>query len=108
MTNLINLRRVGNDVMRTANKKSQVSIPCLVLNLLPVEQEVAVLYALTRGYLDDIAVEAVSRFEQEFLAYLGNEGKEALDTLLKEKALTPEVEELLKKHIAKFKEGLNI
>ena len=72
---------------------------------LRVEQEVVVLYALTRGHTDDIAVEAISRFEQELVAYFGSEGKEVLDAILKEKALTPEVEELLKKHIATFKKS---
>jgi F-type H+-transporting ATPase subunit alpha len=75
---------------------------------LPVEKEVAVLYALTRGHVDDIAIEEISRFENEFVAYLDNEGKEALEAILKEKALTPEVEELLKRHITTFKESFQI
>jgi F-type H+-transporting ATPase subunit alpha len=37
---------------------------------LTVEKEVAVLYALTRGHLDDITVEQVGAFEADFLAYL--------------------------------------
>jgi F-type H+-transporting ATPase subunit alpha len=72
---------------------------------LPVENEVAVLYALTRGFVDDVAVEEISRFEREFIVYLGNEGKEALDAIMKEKMLTPEVEEILKKHIITFKQA---
>lgn len=75
---------------------------------LPVEKEVSVLYALTRGLVDDIAIEEISRFENEFLAYLDNEGKEVLTAILKEKALTPEVEELLKKHIATFKKSFAV
>jgi F-type H+-transporting ATPase subunit alpha len=75
---------------------------------LPVEREVAILYALTRGYLDDIAVEDLSRFEKEFYTYLETTGKEALDAIVKERALTPEVEEMLKKHIAEFKKGFAI
>lgn len=74
---------------------------------LPVEKEVAVLYALTRGHVDDIAVEEISRFENEFVAYLDNEGKEVLEAILKEKTLTPEVEELLKKHISAFKKNFS-
>lgn len=70
---------------------------------LPVQKEVAVLYALTRGHVDDIAVEEISRFEREFLVYLDNEGKVVGEAVLKEKALTPEVEELLKQHIEAFK-----
>jgi len=72
---------------------------------LPVEKEVSVLYALTRGHVDDIAAEEIGRFEREFVSYLGNEGKEVLAAILKERALTPEVEELIKIHIATFKKS---
>ncbi len=75
---------------------------------LPGEKEVAILYALTRGHLDDIAVENLSQFEKEFFSYLETTGKEALDAIVKEKALTPEVEEMLKKHITAFKQGFAI
>jgi hypothetical protein len=40
--------------------------------------------------------------------YLDNEGKEVGVAILKERALTPEVEEILKKHIAEFKKGFTI
>ena len=72
---------------------------------LPVEKEVALLYALTRGHVDDIKAEDISRFEREFTAYFDHEGKEVLDMILKEKALTEDVENLLKKHIATFKKS---
>ncbi|MBP7060553.1 MAG: F0F1 ATP synthase subunit alpha [Candidatus Moranbacteria bacterium] len=70
---------------------------------LSVEKEVAVLYALTRGHVDDVPTDQISRFEQEFLASLENEGKAVGEAILKERALTEEVEALLKKHIATFK-----
>ncbi len=72
---------------------------------LVVEKEVAVLYALTRGHVDDIATEEIGRFEREFLSYLDNEGKEVGEAILRERTLTPEVEELLKKHIEAFKKN---
>ncbi len=72
---------------------------------MPVEKEVAVLFALSRGYLDDVKVEEVGRFEKEFMVYLDTEGKEALEAILKEKALTEEVEATLRKHIESFKKG---
>ena len=72
---------------------------------LSVEKEVAVLYALTRGHVDDIAVADISRFEKEFIAYLDNEGKDVSEAILKERALTPEVEELLKQYVATFKKS---
>ena len=75
---------------------------------LPVEKEVAILYALTRGHLDDVKVEDLTRFEKEFVAYFETSGKEAIDGIVRERALTPEVEELLKKHIGEFKEGFSV
>ncbi len=75
---------------------------------LPVEREVAILYALTRGHLDDVKVEELAKFEKEFFMYFDTTGKEALDAIIKEKSLTPEVEEMLKKHITAFKQGFAI
>lgn len=75
---------------------------------LSVEKEVAVLYALTRGYVDDIATEEMNRFEKEFVAYLNNEGKAVSEMIVKERALTPEVEELLKKNIEEFKKSFMV
>ncbi len=72
---------------------------------LPVEKEVALLYCLSRGHLDDIAVEAIARFEKEFLASLDGEGKAVIEAIGKEKALTEEVETLLKDHIISFKKS---
>lgn len=74
---------------------------------LPVEKEVAILYALTRGHLDDVKVEDLARFEKEFVTYFETR-KEAIDGIVKEKALTSEVEELLKKHIGEFKKGFSV
>lgn len=75
---------------------------------LPVEKEVAILYALTRGHLDDVKIDDLARFEKEFVAYFETSGKEAIDGIVKEKALTPEVEESLKKHIGEFKKGFSV
>ena len=72
---------------------------------MPVEKEVAILFALSRGHLDDVKVEHIGRFEKEFMAYLDTEGKTALEAILKEKALTPPVETILKECVEKFKKG---
>ncbi|MEY3784503.1 MAG: synthase subunit alpha, F-type H+-transporting ATPase subunit alpha [Candidatus Parcubacteria bacterium] len=71
---------------------------------LSVENEVVVLYALTRGHIDDVAVETLVEWEKGLHTYLNNEGKSVIEALKKDKALTPEVEELLKEHIGKYKE----
>lgn len=40
-----------------------------------------ILYALTRGYLDDVAVEDIRRFEAEFLSWLDQNRPELLDSI---------------------------
>ena len=75
---------------------------------LPVEKEVAVLYALTRGHLDDIKVEDLGQFEKEYFTYLETTGKEVLEAIAKERAITEEVEGLLKKHIEAFKKSFSV
>ncbi len=71
----------------------------------PVEKEVVILYALSRGHLDDVAVEAISRFESELLLSLETDGQAVLDAIRTEKALTETVEPLLKDYIVSFKKG---
>lgn len=46
---------------------------------IPVEKQVAILYALTRGFLDDIPVEDIQRFESELFTFLDHNKKELLD-----------------------------
>ncbi|MFZ1655022.1 MAG: F0F1 ATP synthase subunit alpha [Candidatus Moraniibacteriota bacterium] len=72
---------------------------------LTVEKEVALLYALSRGHLDDVAVDVLGRFEKEFLISLESEGAGVLEAIGQEKALTESVEALLKAHIESFKKG---
>ncbi|WP_075983182.1 F0F1 ATP synthase subunit alpha [Bacillus massilinigeriensis] len=54
---------------------------------LKVEEQVAILYALTRGFLDDIPVQDIRRFEAEYLAWLNINRKELLDTIVQTKDL---------------------
>ncbi|RWZ58986.1 F0F1 ATP synthase subunit alpha [Halobacillus fulvus] len=45
---------------------------------LAVEKQVMIIYALTRGFLDDIPVEDITRFEAEFHNWLDNNRKDLL------------------------------
>lgn len=54
---------------------------------LKVEKQVAILYALTRGFLDDIPLQDIRRFEAEFLTWLDHNKKELLDHIVKTKDL---------------------
>ncbi|WP_077318508.1 F0F1 ATP synthase subunit alpha [Virgibacillus proomii] len=48
---------------------------------MPVEKQVMSLYALTKGFLDDIAVEDILRFEEEMNTWMDNNRKELLASI---------------------------
>ncbi|MBT2756614.1 F0F1 ATP synthase subunit alpha [Mesobacillus foraminis] len=54
---------------------------------LSVEKQVAILYALTRGFLDDIPLQDIRRFESEFHTWLDHNRKELLDHIRTTKEL---------------------
>jgi len=68
---------------------------------LSVEEQVAVIYAGTRGYLDKIATNQVGRFERELLAHLHGKHQGLLDKIRTEKDLK-NVEDDLKSVLAAF------
>jgi F-type H+-transporting ATPase subunit alpha len=69
---------------------------------LAVEEQVAVIYAGTRGYLDKIPTAQVGRFEQELLSRLRSQHQKWLEAVRTGKALTPELEAELKSILESF------
>ena len=69
-----------------------------------VEEQVCVIYAGTRGYLDGVATAQVSRFEQELLARLHSKHQSLLDGIRTGKALTSELEAELNSALKAFAE----
>jgi F-type H+-transporting ATPase subunit alpha len=69
---------------------------------LKVEEQVAVIFAGVNGYLDKLAVNQVSKFEQGLLAYMRSEGKAVLDAIRKDKQLSDETRANLKAQIDAF------
>lgn len=57
-----------------------------------VEKQVAILYALTRGFLDDIPVEDISRFEAEYFAWLEHNRKAEIFDHIKSTGKLPDDE----------------
>jgi len=68
---------------------------------LAVEEQVAVVYAGTRGYLDGAATNQVRRFESELLGHLHAKHQDLLDTIRTEKDIKS-VEDRLKDVLAAF------
>jgi len=71
---------------------------------MPVENQVAILYALVGGYLDDVPVEKVQKWEEEFHKYMKDMKGDALKLIAEKKELTEAVEKKLKKAIEEYKE----
>ena len=71
---------------------------------LPVEKEVAVLFAATQGLMDDVAVERVGAFERAFLAFLDASHSGVLDTIRESGDLAEETETALRNAVNEFKE----
>jgi F-type H+-transporting ATPase subunit alpha len=70
---------------------------------LPVAQQVAIIFAVTNGHLDDVKIENVRAWEAQFHDFMKNVHPEILDTTTKDKRLTDETIEALKQAITEFK-----
>ena len=71
----------------------------------PVEQQVASIWAGTEGYLDDVPVEDVGRFEEGFLDLLRRSRPGVLDAIRETGQLSDETVAALKDAIEEYKKG---
>ena len=74
---------------------------------LPVEEQVASLYAATRGFIDDVPLESVREFESGLLDYLRNSKADILNDIKTKKALDEDLEKRLGAGIQEFKKGFS-
>ncbi len=70
----------------------------------PVEDQVVSIWAGTNGYLDDVPVEDVTRFEADFLSHLKHRSS-VLTTIAQTNLLEDSTVDELKSQIADFKQG---
>ncbi len=68
-----------------------------------IDQAVSI-YAGSEGYMDDVPVKEVSRFESEFLQFLGEQKSEVRNLLAKEQKMTDAVVAGLKAALVEFKQ----
>ena len=71
----------------------------------PVEEQVVSIWAGGNGYLDDVPVEDVSRFETDFLDYLRRSHAGILQTIRESLALAEDTVTALKDAIEEFRKG---
>jgi F-type H+/Na+-transporting ATPase subunit alpha len=71
---------------------------------LPVEKQVAILWVVTNGYLDDVPTPRIRDFEQRFYRFLDSEHTDLMKTLAEKKTLSDDVVDGLRKATESFKQ----
>jgi len=75
---------------------------------LPVEEQVAILWAGSAGYIDDVPVPDVRRFEEEYLEFMRTTKGDVLTTIRDEKALSDSTIAALKSAVEEFKSTFSV
>ena len=70
-----------------------------------MQDQVIVLFAGTQGYMDDIPVEAIKKFEEEFLKFMRGTKDDIRTELAEKKAIDDNLKAKLVKAIEEFKKG---
>jgi F-type H+-transporting ATPase subunit alpha len=71
---------------------------------LPMEKQVAILWVVTNGYLDDVPTPRIKDFESQFYLFLESERPDVLTTLGEKKELSDDIVSALKDATIAFKE----
>ncbi|MFO7819544.1 MAG: F0F1 ATP synthase subunit alpha [Halanaerobacter sp.] len=73
-----------------------------------VEDQVIIIYTVNNGYLDDIPVEDINRFEDEFLEFMDAQKPEIGADIVEAEELSEETEEKLQDAIEEFKTDFEV
>ena len=73
-----------------------------------VENQVAVIFAVSKGYLDNIPVEKVSDYESGLFDYLEANNKKDLESLVAEGVISDEISKSLEMSISDFTKGFSV
>lgn len=66
-------------------------------NPIPFEKQAVIIYIGTKGYLEDIVIDQVKKFEKEVFDKLESSYKYLAEKIREERTLTDEIEEAMKK-----------
>ncbi len=74
----------------------------------PVEKQVAIIYAGANGLLDDLPVEDIVKFEEGLYPYIETKHSKIFEAILVDKKITDETSDLLNKAINDYKETFKV
>ncbi|MDL2306799.1 F0F1 ATP synthase subunit alpha [Desulfovibrio sp. OttesenSCG-928-C06] len=72
---------------------------------MPAEEQVASIYSANQGFMDDVPLDSVGKFEHDLLAFLRSSRPEVLAAIKEKKVLDKEIESSLSAAIEEFKKG---
>ncbi|MFH1856933.1 MAG: F0F1 ATP synthase subunit alpha [Candidatus Omnitrophota bacterium] len=70
---------------------------------MPVEEQIAIIFAGVNGFLDDVPIEDINRFESEFISFLRKENTALLKKIKDEKAISEALKQDLTNIVQEFK-----
>ncbi|MFA5063283.1 MAG: F0F1 ATP synthase subunit alpha [Candidatus Omnitrophota bacterium] len=73
-------------------------------NPLPISKQVIIIYCATRGFLDDLPVKSIKKFEVEFLKYMDNKNSEVVKEVESKKELSDALMKKIDALISAFKD----
>ena len=71
---------------------------------MPVEEQIFILYIGTKGHLDDVEVEAIGKFEAEFLRFIRDQKADLLKDLAEKLDIDDDLDARMAKAVEEFKE----
>ena len=74
---------------------------------MPVEKQVAIIFAASKGYIDSVPAEKVTEFESSLFDYLEANNSEDLKAIVAEGSISDELSATLEKAISSFTEGFD-
>ena len=72
---------------------------------MPSHEQVASIFAATRGFMDDVPVDSIRKFEDDMLTFMRDTRKDVLDAIKDKKVIDEAVEKALTEAITAFKQG---
>lgn len=69
----------------------------------PVEEQVAIIFAGVNGLLDDVETSALEKFKADFVSFLKSNKAEIMNEIVKEKKLSDDITAKMKDAVAEFK-----
>jgi F-type H+-transporting ATPase subunit alpha len=75
---------------------------------MPVEQQIVIIWAATKGYLDEIPPNQLKEFEERYLDYLKTRKEKLIGQIAKDKVLDDKITKELEKSVGEFKRNFKI